>query len=527
MARILVLIAVVLGLISPAYAEQSVIRAVMNGDLRAVDPLWTIVPQTRTHAYMVYDTLFGIDANRVPQPQMVDTWTVSDDKLVYRFRLRPHLAFSDGAPVTSTDVLASLKRWMQIDPAGQFIAQFLTVMEPEGADGFVFRLKEPFPQLLYAIGRVSAVPTFIYPARVVDGLPVSKAFTDPTGSGPFIMKRDEWVAGSKVVYVKNPNYVPRAEPPSAIAGGKKVYVDRVEWMNITDPSTQVSALKTGEIDFIQFAPPDLIEDLRRTKGIVVQPTWPVGTQGMMRLNWTNPPMDKQGVRVAIQNFVHQPDMIMAVLGDMKAGQVCGAFAMCGSPMGNETGAEMLLSKDPEEVRLQRGMKMLKDAGYNGEPIVIMDATDQVMQHNATLVLADAMRKAGVNVDLQTIDWAALTARRTNRGTGPNGWHIFLTTGGQIGGENPAFSMQAPATCEKAFPGWACDAEYEKLRMAWLKESDPAKAKALAVEIQRRAMQVGVAIPYGQYLLPAAWRDTVEGVVQVPEHVVFWGMRKRE
>ena len=98
---------------------------------------------------------------------------------------------------------------------------------------------------------------------------------------------------------------------------------------------------------------------------------------------------------------------------------CGAFAMCGSPLGNETGADLLLSKDPEDVRLRRGMKMLKDAGYNGEPIVSMDATDQVMQHDATLVLAEAMRKAGVNVDLQTIDWAALTARRTNRGPGPN------------------------------------------------------------------------------------------------------------
>src|ERR1700710_748301 len=90
MARIPILIAAVLGVILPAHAEQSVVRAVMNGDLRAVDPLWTIVPQTRNHAYMVYDTLFGIDANRVPQPQMVDTWAVSDDKLVYRFKLRPH-----------------------------------------------------------------------------------------------------------------------------------------------------------------------------------------------------------------------------------------------------------------------------------------------------------------------------------------------------------------------------------------------------------------------------------------------------
>ena len=527
MKRVLVLIAMLLGVAPSVHADPTVVRAVMNGDLRSVDPLWTIVPQTRNHAYMVYDTLFGIDENRVPQPQMVDHWTVSDDKRVYRFKLRPRLAFSDGAPVTSADVLASLKRWMQIDPGGQFIARFLSAMEPDGADGFVFRLREPFPQLLYAIGRVSAVPTFIYPARIVDGLPVSKAFTDPTGSGPFIMKRDEWVAGSKVVYVKNPGYVPREEPASSIAGGKRVFVDRVEWVNIPDPGTQVSALKTGEIDFIQYAPPDLTEDLRHTTGVVVKPTWPVGTQGMMRLNWTNPPMDKQGVRVAIQNFVHQPDMIMAVMGDMKGGQVCGAMAMCGSPMGNETGAEMLLSNEPEEVRLRRGMTMMRDAGYNGEPIVIMDATDQVMQHNATLVLAEAMRKAGVTVDLQTIDWAALTARRTIRGPGPNGWHIFLTTGGQIGSENPAFSMQAPANCEKAFPGWACDEEYEALRMAWLQEADPAKAKALAVEIQRRAMKVGVAIPYGQYLLPAAWRETLEGVVQVPEHVVFWGMRKRE
>ena len=524
MTRWIAWLLVLLAWVAPAHAQT--VKAVMNGDLRAVDPLWTIVPQTRIHAYMVYDTLFGIDADRVPRPQMVDIWSVDDDKLVYKFKLRDKLAFSDGAPVTSNDVIASLKRWMQIDPAGQFISQFLIAMEPDGEKGFVLRLKEPFPQMLYAIGRVSAVPSFIYPARVVEGLPVSKAFTDPTGSGPFIMRKEEWVAGSKVVYVKNPAYVPRAEPPSAIAGGKQVFVDRVEWHNITDPATQVSALKTGEVDFIQYPPPDLTEELRRTKGIVVKPLWPVGIQGIARLNWTNPPMDKQGIRVAMQNFFHQPDMIMAIMGNMTDGQVCGAFAMCGSPMGNETGAEMLLSNEPEDVRLKRGMKMMRDAGYKGEPIVIMDATDQVMQHNATLVLAEAMRKAGVNIDLQTIDWAALTARRTIRGPGPNGWHIFLTTGGQIGAENPAFSMQAPANCEKAFPGWACDADYEKVRSAWLKEADPAKSKALAVEIQRRAMEIGIAVPYGQYLLPAAWRDTLEGVVSVPEHVVFWGMRKR-
>ena len=508
----------------PTHAE-SVVRAVMNGDLRSLDPLWTIAPQTRIHAYMVYDTLFGTDAEGKSQPQMVDTWTVSDDKLTYRFKLRDKLHFSDGAPVTATDVIASLKRWMLVDSAGQYIAQALAALEPDGDKGFVIKLKEPFPQLIFSLGKPSAVPTFIFPARIIDGLPANKQLTDPIGSGPFIFKRDEWVAGSKVVYLKNPNYVPRAEPPSSISGSKAVYVDRVEWLNIPDPTTQTAALKTGEVDFIQFAAPDLIADLRATKGLIVHSLWPIGIQGQMRLNWTNPPLDKQGIRVAIQNFVHQPDMIMAVMGNLTDGQVCGALMMCGSATGSEAGAEFLLSKDPEDVRLKRGMKMMRDAGYKDEPIVILDATDQVMQHNATLVMVEAMRKAGVNVDLQTVDWGTVTARRTIKGPAPNGWHIFLTTGGQVASANPAFSIQAPANCEKAFPGWPCDAPHEKLRAAWLKESDPVKAKALAVEIQRHAMEIGLAIPYGQYLMPAVWREALQGVLDVPEHVVFWNMRK--
>jgi len=92
-------------------------------------------------------------------------------------------------------------------------------------------------------------------------------------------------------------------------------------------------------------------------------------------------MDNQGIRRAIQNFVIQPDMIMAVMGNLTDGQVCGALMMCGSSTGSEVGTELLLSKDPIEVRLKRGMEMMRAAGYKNEPIVILDATDQVMQHN--------------------------------------------------------------------------------------------------------------------------------------------------
>ena len=159
-----------IGSTAHAQSDPVTIRAVMNGDLRSLDPLWTIAPQTRIHAYMVYDTLLGTDETMTVRPQMVDSWTVSPDGLDYTFRLRPDLRFSDGVPVTSADVIASLKRWMVVDSAGQYIAQSLASLDAVDAATFSLKLKEVFPQLISSLGKPSAVPTFIFPARVVDGL---------------------------------------------------------------------------------------------------------------------------------------------------------------------------------------------------------------------------------------------------------------------------------------------------------------------------------------------------------------------
>ncbi|MEJ0072185.1 MAG: ABC transporter substrate-binding protein [Pseudomonadota bacterium] len=82
----------------PARAE-SVLRFVPHADLRILDPVWTTGYITRNHGYMVYDTLFALDAELKPQPQMVETWSVSADGLIYSFTLRPGLTFHDGSPV--------------------------------------------------------------------------------------------------------------------------------------------------------------------------------------------------------------------------------------------------------------------------------------------------------------------------------------------------------------------------------------------------------------------------------------------
>ncbi len=113
-------------------------------------------------------------------------------------------------------------------------------------------LKEPFGLVLEALGKVGSSVPFMMPKRVAQTDP-NKQIEDYTGSGPFIFKKEEWKAGEKVVYVRNPKYRPRDEPPSMLAGGKAAKVDRVEWLAMPDPNTAANALIAGEIDVIEIA----------------------------------------------------------------------------------------------------------------------------------------------------------------------------------------------------------------------------------------------------------------------------------
>src|ERR1700733_1064348 len=109
--------------------DNRVLRVAPQADLKILDPFWTTSETTSNHALMVYDALFGVDENQVPQPQMVDTYTISDDRLVYRFKLRPGLKFSDGASVPARDAVSSIKRWASHTAEGQIILSRLERFE--------------------------------------------------------------------------------------------------------------------------------------------------------------------------------------------------------------------------------------------------------------------------------------------------------------------------------------------------------------------------------------------------------------
>jgi peptide/nickel transport system substrate-binding protein len=253
---------------SPVFAAGKTITAVMHSDLRIIDPIFTTAYITRDHGYMVYDTLIATDSNFKIQPQMAD-WKISDDKLTYTFTLRDGLKWHDGAPVTAEDCVASLKRWGRADNMGQKLMDFTASIEPIDAKSFALKLKEPYGLVLESIGKPSSYTPFMMPKRLAE-TPAGQQIKEQIGSGPFKFVQSEFQPGVKAVYEKNPDYVPRKEPPSWTAGGKVAKVDRVEWITMPDAQTGVNALQSGDIDFMETPSFDLLPVIAANKDIKIE-----------------------------------------------------------------------------------------------------------------------------------------------------------------------------------------------------------------------------------------------------------------
>lgn len=507
----------------PAQAQEKVLRAVMHADVRTLDPFWTTQTIAGIHGMLVYDTLFGFDDNFVPQPQMVGAYDISADKLTYTMTLRDGLKFHDGSPVTTKDVLASLKRWGARDPAGQRLIAFTDRMEAVDEKTFKIILKEPYGQVLHTLGKTStSVPIIMREKEAL--VDPNTQITEAIGSGPYRFAKDQWVPGSKTVYLKNKDYVPRSEKPQTFAGGKIPGVDRIELIWMPDPQTAMQALINGEIDYLEQPSIDFIPMLEQARGVKVMRTGKLdSTFGLIRLNHLHPPFNNVKARQAMYKLVNQEDFLRTVVGNPAYYKVCHGLIMCGSPLENQGGSEMLKEFNPK-----KALEMFKEAGYKGEPITILHATDHVTINPATQVLIQAMREAGLNVDVQAMDWGSVVQRRAKREPpAQGGWNIFITTSSGISGSNPIIHTWLGAACEKGLFGWPCDPEVEKMRSAWGFAQTDAERLKIATEMQKRAIEQVVYVPFGQWASPIAYRsDRLDGIIGVSGLAVLWNISKK-
>jgi peptide/nickel transport system substrate-binding protein len=495
----------------PALAQSAAartLRYIPQADVTVLDPLGTTAYPTRNHGHMCWDTLYGVDDQFTPQPQLAEGHVVEDGGRRWTFTLRDGPTFHDGEKVRAQDAVASIRRWMPRDTHGQTLAQRLDEIRVIDDRRFEIRLKRPFGLMLDAFGKPSSYPCFIFPERFAAVDP-AKPFTEVVGSGPYRFVASERVAGAQVIYTRFEKYVPTPTGKSSMTAGPKLAnFERMEWKIIPDSATSAAALQVGEVDWWEVIPPDLNEMLAGARDVVLDRVDDSGTYASLRFNHLHPPFDRAEVRRALLAGIVQPDFMAAVAGDEKnwRGDV-GCFSVA-SPLANTAGLDALTG--PRSFEAAR--RAVQAAGAAGQKVVALHATDVANQNALMAVGVDMLRKAGFDTDDVTSDWGTLLQRRQNKAPpAQGGWNALIALFSGMELNNPAGHLLLRGNGDAAWFGWPTSPRIEELRDAWFNAANMEDQKKLAQELQLQLFQDLPYIPLGQYFVNSGYRRGLTGI----------------
>ena len=502
-------------------AGETTLRFIPQADLAVVDPVWTSAYVTRNHAFMVFDTLYGQGSAFAPQPQMVTGAVVENDRRTWRLGLRPGLRFHDGTPVLARDCVASINRWGKRDSFGQSLMAATDELSAPDDQTILFRLRAPFPLLPDALGKAGPNMCPIMPERLAQTDPF-KQVTEVVGSGPFRFLPDQRVFGSRVAYAKFDGYTPRASGvPDWTAGPKHVAFDRVEWTVIPDTATATAAMQRGEMDWwekLDFDQKPLLSRDPKLQTFVVETT---GNCGFLRFNQLVPPFDNPAIRRALLGAVNQADFMAAVAGDDTAAYRTDlGYFPADTPLASDAGMAALTGpRDFDKVKRE-----LAAAGYKGERVVVLVASDFPTLAALGNVGADMLRRCGLAVDQQTTDWGTIIQRRASKAPlDKGGWSVFFSTFTGVDMASPANSQGMRGNGAQAWFGWPDAPKLETLRDEWFNAPDLAAQQKIGRALQLQAFEDVPFLPLGQYFQSTVQQRSLAGTLKgLP---VFWNVRR--
>ncbi|HUZ62570.1 MAG TPA: ABC transporter substrate-binding protein [Acetobacteraceae bacterium] len=513
-----------MGLAAPRIAHAAkarVLKFIPQADLAVLDPVWTTAYVTRNHGFMVFDTLYGQNGKFQATPQMVAGHTVGNGGKLWKLTLRDGLKFHDGEKVLARDCVASIKRWGARDGFGQALMAATDELSAADDKTIVFKLKAPFPLLPDALGKTPSNMCPMMPERLAKTDPF-KQVTEMVGSGPFTFNAKERIPGSRIVYEKFAGYVPLSSgTPDWTSGPKVVHFDRVEWHVIPDPATSMNALMSGEVDWWENPTFDLLQVLKTNPKLHGGVQDPTGLVGIFAMNHLYPPFDNQKIRQALLGAVNQAEYMTAVSGTNKNDWhvPVGVFPPP-SPMATTVGLDVFTGpRDYAKVKAE-----IMAAGYKGEKIVLMAATDFPIIKALNDVAADMLKKCGFNVDYQAMDWGTVVQRRAKMDPpDKGGWNVFNTFFAGLDQFNPAGDLVIRGNGKNGWFGWPTDPKLEALRTAWFAAPDLAAQQKVCVEIQKQALIDVPYIPLGQTFTPTAYKKQLQGVLN--GFVLFWNVKR--
>jgi peptide/nickel transport system substrate-binding protein len=508
-------------------AADKIIVFVPQAMPASLDPIATPSFATRTASMAVFETLYGTDARLNATPQMVDQFRMEDNGKNWLFQLRSGLRFHDGSKVTARDCVASLRRWMRRDRVGHALGARLDVIEAPSDDTLRLRLGRPLLRVPLMLTKSQLSPPVVMPARFADSsteTPVDGVI----GSGPFRVGNLAWHQGDDLDLQRFDGYQPRTEASDFTGGGHMVLLDRVLWRTLgRTPDDPVKALRDGSVDWVEWVPPELAGGGFGDPNVMAGQMDDIGYYAMLRLNTRRGPTANQRVRQAILAGVDQTAVMAGVFGDdiSRFRAPIGLFPPL-SEFVTTAGEERIGGKkSPRAIKT-----MLLDAGYKGEPIVILDPVDDIIHTRLTAAAIDELKQIGLTIEQRKLDRQAFAAWRSGSATPGShsasagdeaaDWSVLCDSVPCADHYDPFAISAGPPPAGGLWPGWPDDPAAARLRDAWIDAGDLNTQRAIAAQLQVQVFTTAAFVPLGQWFPTAAWRKTVTGL-QKGSFPVFW------
>jgi peptide/nickel transport system substrate-binding protein len=483
-----------------------VLRVGNLGEPPALDAHWTTASITETLTNHIYEGLYSLDSTNRPIPMLAEGHAVSRDGLTYTFRLRRSVQFHNGKEMTSEDVVASLARWGKQSVYGRTLFDHVAGL----------RALDPYTVELRLKGRVAivlislAVPNnfaAIYPKEIAEKFPPQIKVTEYVGTGPF--KLAEWKPDQMIRMVRFDGYQSRNEPPSGYGGGKTAWVDEIRWIPVPDVATRVAQVETGELDLADDLNLDAYDRLRNNpdvRPIISRPYyWLVAV-----LNKKDGLMTNQKLRQAWQAAIDiEPIMKNVAGGKREFYRMDSSLAFLEIPAWHTSITGLPWNEHDRD----KARRLLREAGYKGEPIRFMTTQEYKWMYDFALLTKQQLEDVGFVIDLQVVDWSTLVQRRNN----PKAYDAFTTGMGNF--YDPTHHVYL--TC--VWPGWTCDEDIIRLQDALAREADPRKRLALWERQTRLFYEKVPVIRYGDLFGLRAARKTVKGFIEKTERIRLYNV----
>lgn len=365
---------------------------------------------TRNVAMNIYETLVIRDENMNPVPDLAESIEASEDGLSYTFKLRQGIKFHNGKPLTSADVAASYKRYKEIG-FNRSVLDIVEGWETPDENTFVLKLSAPQPTFIENLSSYT-VPIVIMPEEET-GKPANQV--DIIGTGPF--KFVEFVPDSHILLERYDDYVPNntLDTLSGFGGRKQACVDTVRFRMLPETGARMAALETGEVHIAERVPTISQERLANTDGVELAQLerWAIN---IGYPNFSAPPTDNVKVRQAMMAALNMDEIMDAATDG--AYQLNGSLQFPGQAYYSDAGSQYY-----NQHNIERAKELLKEGGYNGEPIVLLTNQQIPYMYTTSLVMSEQLKAAGMNAELRVLDWPTALATSEQE---TEGWNFFYT-----------------------------------------------------------------------------------------------------